>query len=408
MKKPVYFLLACALLIGLALIGQQGQPPGSSGGGVWGSITGTLSSQTDLQTALNGKQASLGFTAENSANKDANSGYAGLNSSGQLKISTECPTATSSVTGCLASADWSTFNGKQAALGFTPLNPANNLSEVTAATARSNIGAAASNATMTVNGTSCALGGTCSPSAGANISSGTYASLPATCTHTSTQSDIYLFSNSQYDKAVCTAANTWTLLMGGAQVSDPNAQTWSWLNQTSASTDTTRGGLFIQGTANSGVNIQAQTITAPSTPYTISVAMIPYLVDANNNKAGIFFKKSTDNKLVGFVVKRENNENFFNETFTSVNGHNGETNIGSASTFGVRSIVYLCVGDDGTNLTNSWSSDGIHWVQKNTQTETNWLVAKPDLVGFGFDSDGSNFAGGVWLLSWKIGTACGI
>lgn len=35
---------------------------------VWGSITGTLSSQTDLQTALNGKQDTLGYTPLNPAN----------------------------------------------------------------------------------------------------------------------------------------------------------------------------------------------------------------------------------------------------------------------------------------------------------------------------------------------------
>lgn len=35
----------------------------------WGAIGGTLSSQTDLQTALNGKQNTLGFTPENVANK---------------------------------------------------------------------------------------------------------------------------------------------------------------------------------------------------------------------------------------------------------------------------------------------------------------------------------------------------
>lgn len=39
------------------------------GGGTWGSIIGTLADQADLQTALNAKQASLGFTAENVANK---------------------------------------------------------------------------------------------------------------------------------------------------------------------------------------------------------------------------------------------------------------------------------------------------------------------------------------------------
>lgn len=37
---------------------------------VWGSITGTLSDQTDLQTALDDKQDSLGFTPEDVANKE--------------------------------------------------------------------------------------------------------------------------------------------------------------------------------------------------------------------------------------------------------------------------------------------------------------------------------------------------
>lgn len=42
---------------------------GGGGSSAWGSITGTLSDQTDLQSALNAKQNSLGYTAENSANK---------------------------------------------------------------------------------------------------------------------------------------------------------------------------------------------------------------------------------------------------------------------------------------------------------------------------------------------------
>lgn len=51
----------------------------SSGGGTWGSITGTLSSQTDLQTALNAKQGTLGYTAEDQANK-SNDGTMSANS----------------------------------------------------------------------------------------------------------------------------------------------------------------------------------------------------------------------------------------------------------------------------------------------------------------------------------------
>jgi hypothetical protein len=42
---------------------------GGAGTASWGSITGTLSSQTDLQTALNAKQNTIGYTTENVANK---------------------------------------------------------------------------------------------------------------------------------------------------------------------------------------------------------------------------------------------------------------------------------------------------------------------------------------------------
>jgi hypothetical protein len=54
-------------------------------------------------------------------------------------VSIQVKQASGTVSGFLSSTDWSTFNNKQAALGYTPLNPANNLSEVTAATARTNL-----------------------------------------------------------------------------------------------------------------------------------------------------------------------------------------------------------------------------------------------------------------------------
>lgn len=141
----------------------------ASGGASWGGISGTLSNQTDLQAAFNAK--------EDIANKNAAGGYAGLNGSSKLSGSqqtygstanTACEgndsrlsdsrtptahasthtngtddiqTANGSQKGLLSSTDWNTFNGKQSALGFTPLNPANNLSDLSnASTARTNLG----------------------------------------------------------------------------------------------------------------------------------------------------------------------------------------------------------------------------------------------------------------------------
>jgi hypothetical protein len=48
------------------------QYSGGAGGATWGGITGTLSDQADLQSALDAKQNSLGFTPENVANKSTN------------------------------------------------------------------------------------------------------------------------------------------------------------------------------------------------------------------------------------------------------------------------------------------------------------------------------------------------
>ncbi len=45
-------------------------------------------------------------------------------SSGGATPAISCRTATGSVSGCLAAADFTTFNGKQAALGYTPVNRA--------------------------------------------------------------------------------------------------------------------------------------------------------------------------------------------------------------------------------------------------------------------------------------------
>ena len=112
---------------------------------VWGAITGTLSSQTDLQSALNAKEptitagttlqywrgdkswqtlnttivpegTNLYFTDTRArAAVSASSPLAYNSGTGVFSI----PAATSSQNGYLTSTDWTTFNGKQAALSGT-------------------------------------------------------------------------------------------------------------------------------------------------------------------------------------------------------------------------------------------------------------------------------------------------
>lgn len=76
---------------------------------------------------FNNKQSSLGFVPENPGNKNAANGYAGLDPSGLfpwVQLS-GVPIASGTRAGVLSASDWSSFNSKQAPLGFTPENLAN-------------------------------------------------------------------------------------------------------------------------------------------------------------------------------------------------------------------------------------------------------------------------------------------
>lgn len=105
----------------------------------WNTFNNKQAGNSEL-TALAGL-ATLGIIQKTGANT-----YAGLGLSAPLGVSglnIQMSQANSTTDGYLTSADWNSFNNKQASLGFTPLNPSNNLNDVAnAATARTNLGLA--------------------------------------------------------------------------------------------------------------------------------------------------------------------------------------------------------------------------------------------------------------------------
>lgn len=96
---------------------------------------------TDTEKSTwNAKQDSIGFTPVTNARSISTtaplSGGGDLTANRTLSISQ----ATTSTNGYLSSTDWNIFNGKQASLGYTPLNPSNNLSDLNnVTTARTNL-----------------------------------------------------------------------------------------------------------------------------------------------------------------------------------------------------------------------------------------------------------------------------
>jgi hypothetical protein len=60
---------------GSSILGSGDLTVSGGGGGTWGSITGTLSDQTDLNTSLNGKMPLSGGTFTGAAIAQANTNY---------------------------------------------------------------------------------------------------------------------------------------------------------------------------------------------------------------------------------------------------------------------------------------------------------------------------------------------
>ena len=114
---------------------------GGGGGTTWGSITGTLSTQTDLQSALDAKQDTLTLTTTGTSGAATLVGstlnipeYAGggggvtsvtgtspVVSSGGTTPDISMAAATTSVNGYLTSTDWTTFNNKLTSVSGDPL-----------------------------------------------------------------------------------------------------------------------------------------------------------------------------------------------------------------------------------------------------------------------------------------------
>jgi hypothetical protein len=229
---------------------------------------------------------------------------------------------------------------------------------------------------------------------GGSTTIGPYASLPATCT----AGNAYIPTDSAYDTLICGAGNVWNHFRNGQLLTPPVLADFAWINQGGATAVNTYGGVYMSAPIDPGDKWRILKKAAPSTPYTITVAMLLEISTYNNpNGGGPLFRQSSDGKLVAARHIYESSWRMDTCRFdspTAFSGTYGNVEIGFH-----QQVIWIRITDDGVNRTSSWSTDGLSFVQYLTVGRTDFLTA--DEVGFGVNVVGSQHAVALWLIHWK-------
>lgn len=180
-------------------------------------------------------------------------------------------------------------------------------------------------------------------------------------------------------------------------LTEPVDGDFSWVNQGTATVETTRGGIYLHAPAVSAA-LRARVKTAPATPYTITCRLLFNLL---TGRAGLCFRQSSDGKLATFTYDFSSGgaSNWYSTKYTSPGvvsaNYSGAL---TASGMNIGREFYMRIADDGTNRIISASWDGVHFFVVHTIGRTDFLTA--DQVGFFVDANQTTHPAGMLVESW--------
>lgn len=176
---------------------------------------------------------------------------------------------------------------------------------------------------------------------------------------------------------------------------------FSWVNQGGASVSTTNGGIHLNAPASASQNMRIRAKTAPSTPYSITAWFAPKLVNTNYTFFSFGFRDSSTGRMHHMRFG-------YNSAVSSImdfavvrsSGATADVSADVDIPWSHESLFCWRIADDGTNITFSYSTDGVNFIDRYSVGRTTY-TATPDQVFFAADTRTASYPAGVTLLSWK-------
>lgn len=175
----------------------------------------------------------------------------------------------------------------------------------------------------------------------------------------------------------------------------PAVSGFAWVNQGAATGADSKGAIVMTAPASASDNLRILKKTAPATPYTITVAMLPTLAGANYCKAGLCWRESSSGKVIDFGVG-------YSTVFqlSATKWTNATTYSADYASLGMLplGVIFLRISDDGTNRKCSFSTDGQNFVQVHSVGRTDFMTA--DEIGLLLNENNANYTAAATFLSY--------
>lgn len=234
----------------------------------------------------------------------------------------------------------------------------------------------------------------------ASVSIGTYANLPASGT---TSGEMYICTDTPLE--FIWNGSSWLAFWGTQPVTLPLSTGWAWSNQDNATIDTTKG-VFTMVTAASGnQDIQLYERDVPSTPYTVTIGLMPSYAGIRHTRHGVIFRESATGKHIG-ILRSWNSQDYIAVIKSNDDSWTGAANYIQYTweSFSPFYLQWFRLADDGTNLTFSMSIDGMNFFTLyGPVSKTDFFTTAPDKVGFFLDHyrmTDTGESGIATLVSW--------
>ena len=212
---------------------------------------------------------------------------------------------------------------------------------------------------------------------------GAIASLPSA----GSAGRIYYATDSVYD-AIRDNGSSWDYFYRGSKVTPPGSQSFSFVNQGSATaTQQTNGVLVLSSPSNGNAdNLRMYVFTAPATPWTRTFRIRPLIAANNFNLAGICMRESATSKIITFGQAHvstnggPDNDQLSVVYWTNSTTHNTDLDLNGMEILATE--LTLQIADDGTNISFKYSNDnGITYLSFFSELRGAHFTTGPNQIG---------------------------